>query len=60
MLVHVLPPRVILSIATPAVLGLSFHDNTKVAEPVPSIFLPSAENFTSPLVIVKEALASLP
>ena len=59
-LVQLVEPSIIFSIATPDLLGLSFHDNVRVTLPSPTNLLPSGENLTLPLSIVKEALASFP
>ena len=58
--VQVLPPILILPTACPAVLGLSFQANERVALPDPSILFPSSVNRIVPFVITKEALQSPP
>ena len=59
LLVQVVVPILILLIARPALLA-SFHVKFIVTSPLPSNLLPSAENLTFPLSIVKDALVSVP
>ena len=49
-----------VSTATPAVLGLSFHCNLRVILPVPSIRLAPSINFAIPPTTVNRALQSVP